>query len=317
MAKEHDLKNYQNKNKTGLNIDNFVNTFNFNNVVMKEKVTLFITYIEFFHKLHSKYLKRFTTKIQLLISQINYDIKFEDVGKPDAVKKNVMQTLKDEVKDKTLLKSLRSNMSDNDDLSIGSEPANRYIEKNSSDDSFTDESGRSNSDASEKEYKQQSVDNEVSISKSNSKVQFVISDEMPRNNTDSPKNNNDIPKSIIKIPSPINTENNFVEELSNNTDSFFEPLHLLELQNPNDECLSGITVDSEINTSRFISSRYKLLEPENSDQESSTIVKSTIDAEAEADADYVEYESEPQLHLQLLSESIYEPLELNSDNIAL
>jgi len=313
MSKEHDLKNYQNKNKTGLNIDNFVNTFNFNNVVMKEKVTLFITYIEFFHKLHSKYLKRFTTKIQLLISQINYDIKFEDVGKPDAAKKNVMQTLKDEVKDKTLLKSLRSNMSDNDELSVGSETLNKNIEKNSSDDSFTDESGRSNSDASEKEFKGISQNNEGSNSKSNSKVQFVISDERNASNAAS-FINVDIPKSIIKNPSPINleniTNNNFEdEEFHSNDNLLFESLQLLEVQNPNDECLSGLTVDSEVFTPRLLSTRYKLLEPENSDQETSNIVQ----AEAEAE----ELTSEPELTLQLLSDSVSEPIELTTDNIAL
>jgi len=313
MTKEHDLKNYQNKNKTGLNIDNFVNTFNFNNVVMKEKVTLFITYIEFFHKLHSKYLKRFTTKIQLLISQINYDIKFEDVGKPDAAKKNVMQTLKDEIKDKTLLKSLKSNMSDNDELSIGSESQNRVIEKNPSDDSFTDESGRSNSDASEKEYKESSIETEVSISKTSPKVQFFISDETPQNNN--PKNNFDTPKSIIKTPFPVNIDYNLIEEPPNNNVFFDnEPLELFEPQNPNDECLSGLTVDSEVYTPRLLSTRYNLLEPENSDQETSVVAKE-VEAEAEVGSEEeAEAEAEPELNLQLLSESVSE---LNTENIAL
>ena len=327
MTKEHDLKNYQNKNKTGLNIDNFVNTFNFNNVVMKEKVTLFITYIEFFHKLHSKYLKRFTTKIQLLISQINYDIKFEDVGKPDAAKKNVLQTLKDEIKDKTLLKSLRSNMSDNDDLSVGSETLNKTIEKNQSDDSFTDESGRSNSDASEKEFKGLSLNNEGSgsISKSNSRVQFVISDERNANNTVNVINV-DTPKSIIKTPSPVNLENNlndnFDEEMRNNDRLLLEELHLIEVQNPNDECLSGLTVDSDVCSPRMLSTRYKLLEPENSDQETSTIAKEEeveeeVEVEEEDEDVSSEPEPEPELTLQLLSDSLSEPVELSTENIAL
>ena len=309
MAKEHDLRNYQNKNKTGLNIDNFVNTFNFNNVVMKEKVTLFITYIEFFHKLHSKYLKRFTTKIQLLISQINYDIKFEDVGKPDAAKKNVMQTLKDEVKDKTLLKSLRSNMSDNDDLSIGSDQHNKIIEKNLSDESLTDESGRSNSDASEKEYNALYLEKDSSFLKTNPRVKFVISDVEQNINIAIP-NNNDTPKSIIKTPSPINIENNLIEE------HFFrnQPLELLEPQNSNDECLSGITVDSEKEFPKYLSIRknlsngVRLLEPENSDQETSTIAK-----EPEATLEQLA-SLEPE---QLLSDYISEPIELTTNNVSL
>ena len=93
LNKEHDLKVYQTKNKIGFSIDNFVNTFNFNNNMLREKITLFITYIEFFHKMHTKYLSRFTTKIQLMVSQVNHDIKFEPAAekKPS---KNVLEYLK-------------------------------------------------------------------------------------------------------------------------------------------------------------------------------------------------------------------------------
>jgi len=45
---------------------------------MKERITMFITYIEFFHKLHTKYLKRFSNKIQLIYTDINNDIKFDE-----------------------------------------------------------------------------------------------------------------------------------------------------------------------------------------------------------------------------------------------
>ena len=45
---------------------------------MREKILMFITYIEFFHKMHSKYLKRFSNKIQLMYTHINNDIHFDD-----------------------------------------------------------------------------------------------------------------------------------------------------------------------------------------------------------------------------------------------
>jgi hypothetical protein len=85
--KEHDLRMYQSKNKIGLNIDNFVNTFNFNTIIMKEKFNLFLSYMEFFHVLHTKYLKRFTMKVQLMLNQINNDIKLEKPERPFANKK--------------------------------------------------------------------------------------------------------------------------------------------------------------------------------------------------------------------------------------
>ena len=76
--KENELSIHKSKQHIGLNIDNFVTTFNFNNNVMKERITMFITYIEFFHKLHTKYLKRFSNKIQLIYTDINNDIKFDE-----------------------------------------------------------------------------------------------------------------------------------------------------------------------------------------------------------------------------------------------
>ena len=76
--KENELLVYQNKRKIGLNIDNFVTSFNFDIIMIREKVSLFLTYVEFFHKLHAKYLKRFSNKIQLMYAHINNDIKFDE-----------------------------------------------------------------------------------------------------------------------------------------------------------------------------------------------------------------------------------------------
>jgi hypothetical protein len=76
--KENELMLHKNKQSIGLNIDNFITSFNYNINVMKEKIVMFITYIEFFHKLHTKYLKRFSNKIQLMYSHINHDIHFDE-----------------------------------------------------------------------------------------------------------------------------------------------------------------------------------------------------------------------------------------------
>jgi hypothetical protein len=113
LNKEHDLKQHQQKNATGLNIDNFIHTFNYNNVVLREKLTLFVTYIEFFHKLHTKYFTRFTTKMQLFTSQILHDIKFEDSVEIHKMKrKSMMDTLMSEEIDKEILHDLKKSMSE-------------------------------------------------------------------------------------------------------------------------------------------------------------------------------------------------------------
>lgn len=79
--KENEYKSYVDKNQIGLNIDNFVNTYSFDVIMMREKLKLFLTYIEFFHKLHTKYLQRFSNKIQLMNTHINDDIKFDETVK--------------------------------------------------------------------------------------------------------------------------------------------------------------------------------------------------------------------------------------------
>ena len=76
--KENELTIHKSKQHIGLNIDNFVTTFNYNNNVMRERIIMFITYIEFFHNLHTKYLKRFSKKIQLIYTDISNDIKFDE-----------------------------------------------------------------------------------------------------------------------------------------------------------------------------------------------------------------------------------------------
>jgi len=113
LNKEHDLKQHQIKNATGLNIDNFIHTFNYNNVVLREKLTLFVTYIEFFHRLHTKYFMRFTTKMKLFTSQILHDIKFEDSVEIHKMKrKSIMDTLMSENVGKEILHELKNSVSE-------------------------------------------------------------------------------------------------------------------------------------------------------------------------------------------------------------
>ena len=110
--KEHDLQMYQTKNKIGLNIDNFVNTFNFNTIIMKEKCNLFMSYMEFFHVLHTKYFKRFNMKVQLMLNQINNDIKFDNPNQNEKTKHDIVKELKETNIDKDILRQLKVSMND-------------------------------------------------------------------------------------------------------------------------------------------------------------------------------------------------------------
>jgi hypothetical protein len=112
--RENELSIHKTKQNIGLNIDNFITTFNFNISVMREKIMMFINYIEFFHKMHTKYLKRFSNKIQLMYTHINHDIKFDDsIEVSKHKKKELIDDFVSNHIDRDLLKDLKT--------SIGSE----------------------------------------------------------------------------------------------------------------------------------------------------------------------------------------------------
>ena len=75
IIKETHMKDNETRNKTGLFINNFVNTLNYDVIVMREKILLFIHDLGFFHKLHIQYLKRFYDKMLLFNMQLNDDLK--------------------------------------------------------------------------------------------------------------------------------------------------------------------------------------------------------------------------------------------------
>jgi hypothetical protein len=84
IVKERELEKHKAKNKIGFNIDNFVNTVYFNNIMLREKISLFINYLEFFHRLNIKYLSRYYHKLDMMLNQINSDIHFEEKNDENA-----------------------------------------------------------------------------------------------------------------------------------------------------------------------------------------------------------------------------------------
>ena len=120
--KENELLIYQNKKKIGLSIDNFVTSFNYDIIMMKEKVILFLTYIEFFHQLHTKYLKRFSNKIQLMYTHINNDIRFDESLELNADKQHeILSEFTHSNIDKQLLSDLKRTINVETNSDSGSE----------------------------------------------------------------------------------------------------------------------------------------------------------------------------------------------------
>ena len=78
LFKETQLHLFQQKQKSGLNINNFVKTFDFDVIVIKEKCLLFLSYLDFFHTIHTKHFKRFSKKMKLMNDYLDEDIKFDE-----------------------------------------------------------------------------------------------------------------------------------------------------------------------------------------------------------------------------------------------
>ena len=138
--RENEFSVHKTKQNIGLNINNFITSFNFNINVMREKIMMFITYIEFFHNIHSKYLKRFSNKIQLMYTHISNDIKFDDSFEiTNNKKKELIDEFSTNNMDKTLLKELKTSIGSetNSEVSDGSKsrtstPSNKPLEKSDS-----------------------------------------------------------------------------------------------------------------------------------------------------------------------------------------
>jgi hypothetical protein len=127
--KENELLIHKSKQSIGLNIDNFITTFNYNINVIREKINMFVSYIEFFHKMHSKYLKRFSNKIQLMHTHIDSDIRFdENLELSKDKKKELIASLNVENVNNMLLNDLKKSM--NSDTSSDTDNDTKIEDKN-------------------------------------------------------------------------------------------------------------------------------------------------------------------------------------------
>jgi hypothetical protein len=89
IAKETQLQLFHLKQRSGLNINNFVTTFDFDVIVIKQKCLLYLSYLEFFHNIHTKHFKRFSKKMKLMNDYLDEDIKFDEgmnVKEDDSIK---------------------------------------------------------------------------------------------------------------------------------------------------------------------------------------------------------------------------------------
>jgi hypothetical protein len=92
---------------------------------------MFLTYIEFFHKLHTKHLKRFSNKIQLMYTHISTDIRFDEtieMNKDKEKKKEIAEDFAGEEVKLNIEESIQTNSIITDEESI--KMINDIIENN-------------------------------------------------------------------------------------------------------------------------------------------------------------------------------------------
>lgn len=75
-------KIYNDKKTCGLDIDNFIYTFEYKKKLLNEQIQLFIKYLEIFMKLHAKYFIRFIEKLNVQYNQLDKDIHFYEESLP-------------------------------------------------------------------------------------------------------------------------------------------------------------------------------------------------------------------------------------------
>jgi hypothetical protein len=92
-TKDRELTTHKKKMNIGLNIDNFVSSFNYDVNNSREKIGLFIKYMNFFHRNHIKMLGRFVNKLQDMYSHIDKDIDFDESVEPEFIP--CLQDIKD------------------------------------------------------------------------------------------------------------------------------------------------------------------------------------------------------------------------------
>ena len=69
--------NYASRLQDGFEINNFITYYNYKNQTNQKNIELYINYLNFFIKLHNKYLDRLYFKLNLMYHQLNHDVKID------------------------------------------------------------------------------------------------------------------------------------------------------------------------------------------------------------------------------------------------
>jgi hypothetical protein len=75
---ENIVKKYKSKSQSGIRIDNFINTLEYDNKILGDRIELYINYFDFFQKTQIKYFTKLLEKITALQEEIDTDIQLRE-----------------------------------------------------------------------------------------------------------------------------------------------------------------------------------------------------------------------------------------------
>ena len=77
VTRDSELDNDTKQSNMGLNIDNLVHSYRFTNALLKERINMYVNYLQVFHEHHTKYLTRHLLKSKISLGVVNEDIQIK------------------------------------------------------------------------------------------------------------------------------------------------------------------------------------------------------------------------------------------------
>ena len=85
--------NYELKLEDGININNFVTYYDFKNKSNLQNILLYINYLNFFIKLHNKYLNKVYFRLNLIYQQLNCEVKIDKFNTKKHNKEDIIRDI--------------------------------------------------------------------------------------------------------------------------------------------------------------------------------------------------------------------------------
>ena len=113
---QKEKKTIENNKSGGLYVENFIQTLNYENNTFKEKILLYVGYLQFYHKLQEKYLSGLFRRVDLFYKEIEENIIVNgNMGSNIEYKQQIDNYLKNAETTETQEESSKPNHNDNEE----------------------------------------------------------------------------------------------------------------------------------------------------------------------------------------------------------